>query len=221
MKLASTQPLPRGRAASAPQTSRRAFGSLLTNRQKQVLAMEAAKAFAKLEKYGSLDLPAEIERSAKSVRQSVWRHQQTLLITQRVESFTLLKQSEYRPMLEHFQTLSGDLGPAFDTALREIKDAACHRAPGCEWVRDLHHWATRAGLGEPYIRTISMAKFKTSRMEELSERQLKQLHDTIVNRARDKLDLGEKSERNKSQRKSRKAAAQAQAAEPAEMDQPF
>lgn len=198
MKLAS--PLPRGRTASAPQSSRRAFGSLLTNRQKQVLAMEAAKAFAKLEKYGSLDLPAEVERSAKSVRQSVWRHQQTLLITQRVESFTQLKQSEYRPILEHFLTLSGELGKAFDTALREINDAACHRAPGCEWLRDLHHWANRAGLGEAYITTVSRSKFKTSRMEELSERQLEQLHDTIVNRARAKLGLGETAERNKKQR---------------------
>lgn len=194
MKLTDSPPAPKPRAA---------FGSLISHRQKQILAMEAADAFQRLDSLHGIIVPPEVERSARSVRMDYWRHQQTLEVTGRVESFTEVQQSEYRPLLEHFQKLSGKLGGAFNTALREIKNAAMHSAPGCEYVRDLWHWAGLAGLGADYVATVRRAKFQRRDMEQLTTAELKQLHDTIVNRARAKLEKGDPANRNKLQRRSR------------------
>jgi hypothetical protein len=174
----------------------------LSYKQLKILGAEATKAFNLYESLDLLDLPAEVASyKAKKPRMDFWRHREVAKATQRVCSFKDMLQSEYRKVKTHFETLSGNLGKAYDTALRDEKDAACHRAPGCEWVRDMHHWMSKAGYSEGYKVTIMRSRFKTSDLADLSEEQLKQLHDTIVNRCRQKLGLGDSWNRNKKQRR--------------------
>ncbi len=198
-RVASARP-----AASAPRPGR---GSPLSNKQKQVLSIEAAAAFARLDKVGGIQLPAEVERSATSQRQTFWRHQQTAEVTG-FESFTLLKQSHYLPLLTHFQALSGKSGKAFDNALKNEQGSPMHREPGCAWVRDMMHWADKAGFQLNYILTIQRSKFGRTETRDLTEAQLKQLCDTVINRARAKLGLGDPMDRNKKQRQQRQMASQ-------------
>jgi hypothetical protein len=172
----------------------------LSTKQKRVLGMEATAAFNRLDKLDLIDLPAEVATCSKAARLEFWRHREVAAVTQRVCSFSDMSQGEYRPVLTHFQTLAGNMGKAYGTALREEVGAACHSAPGCEWVRDMHHWMAKAGYSEGYKVAIMRARFKTSDIADLNETQLKQLHDTIVNRCRQKLGLGEAWNRNKKQR---------------------
>jgi hypothetical protein len=190
---------PRAASAATPRAGR---GSPLSNKQKQILSIEAAAAFARLDKVGGIHLPAEVERSATSQRQTFWRHQQTAEVTG-FDSFTKLTQSHYLPLLAHFQKLSGKSGPAFDNALKNEQGSTMDREPGCAWVRDMMHLASKAGLSTNYILTIQRSKFGRAETRDLTEAQLKQLCDTVINRARQKLGLGSPENRNKKQREQR------------------
>lgn len=187
---------------------------MLSKKQLQILGIEATRAFDTQAKNDLLDLPAEVASCGVSARRDFWRSRVCAEVTGMC-SFKELTQEQYRPLLAHFQVLSGNSGAAFDSAHRSAQGAACHEAPGCEYVRDMHQWLAKAGYKPGYAAAISKARFKTARMEDLSERQLKQLHDTVVNRCRAKLGLGEAANRNKKQRESRQ-----QSPPPAEPRQP-
>lgn len=172
---------------------------MLSKLQLKILGIEATRAFDVQAKHDALDLPAEVASCGISARRDFWRQRETAQVTG-VCSFKEVTQRHYKPLLSHFQMLAGNAGAAFDSAHRAAQGAACHRAPGCDWVRDMHHWLSRAGFTTGYATAICKGKFKTSSIEQLSERQLKQLHDTVVNRCRAKLSLGETANRNKGQR---------------------
>lgn len=174
--------------------------SALSKKQLKILSMEATTAFTRWEDLDLLDLPAEVAScKSKKARMDFWRHREVSKATQRVCSFKDLVQEEYLKVLVHFQTLAGNSDKAYNAALRGEVDAACHRAPGCEYVRDMNQWCADAGFSKGYITVLMRSKFKTSDITNLSERCLKQLHDTVVNRARAKLKKGDIANRNKKQ----------------------
>lgn len=174
--------------------------STLSLKQKKILGIEAGKAFANLERHGLIELPADLRGCSKTARMDFWRQQQVAEVTQRVSSFCDAVQEEYRPLLAHFEQQAGKVAKAFDTQMKDVCDAACHREPGCAWVREMREWMAKAGYSAGYAAAIMRAKFKTTELSRLSERQLKQLHDTVVNRCRAKLGKGHAENRNKKQR---------------------
>jgi hypothetical protein len=144
-----------------------------------------------------------MRRASKSAQNEFWRHQQIALATQRVCSFKDMAQKEYKPVLHHFESLAG---PAFkQRAVQHTCDVveapACQRAPGCEYARDMYHWMSKAGFSDGYISPIMKGKFRgITDLRLLNVGQLKQLHDTVVNRCRAKLGLGDADSRNKKER---------------------
>lgn len=173
----------------------------LTIKQKRILGIEATKAYDVEAKAGRLQLPGEVATCSLTARREFWRHRVVAGITQRVASFNDMWQDDYLPVLCEFQRLSGNIGKAYKTSVRQEAGAACHCAPGCEYVRDMHQWLAKAGYRDGYATAIMFAKFKTRDITRLTESQLKQLHDTVVNRCRAKLKLGDTENRNKKQRK--------------------
>ncbi len=187
--------------------------SSLSKLQLRILAIEAGKAYEVAASNDLLDLPAEVASCGVTARRDFWRQRETAVITG-LCSFKDLNQDHYRPLLAHFQTLSGNSGKAFDTAHRDAQDAACHRDPGCEYVRQMHHWMSKAGYSTGYMIAIMKAKFRgCSELTRLSENQLKQLHDTVLNRCRKKLHLSEPGAQNKKQTRSRQQAAMSPASD--------
>lgn len=172
---------------------------MLSKLQLQQLGIAATAAFARQEALDLLDLPPDLVGSAKAQRMKFWRQRECAALTG-ICSFRDLDNRHYLEVKGHFETLAGKMERAFSTALRSEQNAPCHRPPGCQWVRDMNDWAARAGFRQQYIAAVMKGKFRTVDLHALSERQLKQLHDTIVNRARAKLGLGSATSRNKAQR---------------------
>lgn len=160
--------------------------SALSLKQLKILGMEATLAFDLAEKHDALELPAEVMNCSKSARRDFWRQREAATITGFC-SFKELNQSHYRPLLTHFQKLSGNTSGAFATALRDARDAAATTPAGAGLVRDLWHWASKAGLGRAYVTKVCQNKFGASNLDDLTMPELKQIHATIANRARKKL----------------------------------
>jgi hypothetical protein len=171
--------------------------------QLKQLGMAASAAVAHQRSLGAVVMPADMVKASKSAQNEFWRHQQIALATQRVCSFKDMVQDEYRTVMQHFEALAG---PGFKqravaSTVRVVENAACHRAPGCEYVRDMYFWMAKAGYQEGYAVAIMKGKFRgVTDLRLLNERQLKMLHDTVVNRCRAKLGLGEAENRNKKER---------------------
>jgi hypothetical protein len=178
---------------------------LLSKQQIQQLGIAATRAFAVQDKLGLVEMPGDMKGASKSARSTFWRHQQVSEVTQRVCSFKDAIDDEYLKLKQHFEALGGVAVKAQATAttVRLIGQAACHREPGCEYVRNMHDWMRKAGFGEGYMVWLMKRKFAgETKLENLTERELKQLHDTLVNRCRAKLGLGSTGARNKKQRRS-------------------
>lgn len=178
---------------------------LLSKAQIQQLGIAATRAFGVQDKHGLVELPADLDGASKSARAEFWRHQQVSEVTQRVCSFKDAVDDEYLTLKQHFEALGGVAVKAQATAttVRLIGGAACHREPGCEYVRDMHDWLRKAGFSVGYLFAIMKSKCRgETKLENLTEWQLKQVHDTVVNRCRAKLGLGRTGARNKKQRRS-------------------
>jgi len=175
----------------------------MSPKQLKQLGIAASDAVAHQRALGVFEMPADMRCASKSAQNDFWRHQQVALATQRVCSFKDMVQDEYVKVIQHFEALAG---PAYKTraiksTVRLVEDAACQRAPGCEYVRDMYFWLAKAGYKEGYAIAIMKAKFRgITDLRLLREHQLKQLHDTVVNRCRAKLGLGDPDSRNKKER---------------------
>jgi hypothetical protein len=178
---------------------------LLSKLQIQQLGIAATRAFEVQEKLGLVEMPGDMKGASKSARSEFWRHTQTAEVTQRVCSFKEVIDDEYLKVKQHFEALGGKSVQAKATAttVRLVGQAPCHREPGCEYVRAMCDWMRKAGFGEGYMIWLMKRKFAgETKLENLTEGQLKQLHDTLVNRCRAKLGLGRTGARNKKQRRS-------------------
>lgn len=153
-------------------------------------------------------MPPDLRGASASAQNEFWRHQQVAVVTQRVCSFKEMRDlraqggpDEYTLMMQHFEALAGPFwkGRAVKRTVKVIDGADCDRAPGCEYVRDMRHWMSKAGIHESYCLPI-MKRWRADDIRALRTWQLKQLHDTVVNRCRAKLGLGEAANRNKKQR---------------------
>jgi|GEM_PF-4678159 len=186
--------------------------------QLQQLGIAATEAFAVMERHDLLELPREVMTESRTRRLDFWRRQQCAAVTGKCSFKELTARrgrDEYRMVLLHFQTLSGNKA-AMRTAEREVAQAACHASPGCEYVRQMHAALAEAVLQTGYLYAIVNNRFKASRLEDLSEAQLRELLYTVRNRCRAKLGVGDAARRNKRQRgdrqeRQRQAQAQAQA----------
>ncbi len=175
----------------------------MSPKQLRQLGIAASAAVAHQRSLGVIVMPPDMQSASKSAQNEFWRHQQIALATQRVCSFRDMVQKEYKPVLQHFEALAGE---AFQQRAENhtcdvIEAPACQRAPGCEYVRDMYHWMAKAECKESYIIPIMKGKFRgITDLRLLNERQLKQLHDTVVNNARNKLGLGDADNRRKLER---------------------
>lgn len=152
---------------------------------------------------GLVALPPDLERASKKDQADFWAHQEIAKATQRVCSSRDMIDDEYNDVMLHF---TGLCGPEYREEApkrlgKVIEGAACDCAPGCEYLRDMHQWLAKAGYKVGYAVAICKGKFRgETDFRRLSESQLKQLHDTVVNRCRAKLGLGDADNRNKKQR---------------------
>lgn len=172
-------------------------------RQLGIAATAAAKHQRALGVLSAATLPPDMRTASVSAQNEFWRHQQIAEATQRVCSFRDMCQDEYRPVMQHFEALAGPdyKARATESTVRTVENAACHRDPGCAWARDMYHWMAKAGFKAGYAIAIMKAKFRgITDIRLLNERELKQLHDTVVNRCRKKLGLGDPDARNKKAR---------------------
>lgn len=177
---------------------------LLSKSQIQQLGIAATRAFELQDKHGLVEMPGDMKGASKSARAEFWRHTQVAEVTQRVCSFKEAIDDEYLKLKQHFEALGGVAVKAKATAttVRLVGQAPCHTSPGCEWLRDMHDWMRKAGYKPGYMFAIMKGKFRgETKVENLSERELKALHDTVVNRCRAKLGLGSTEARNKRQRR--------------------
>ena len=155
--------------------------------QLKQLGIAASAAATHQRALGALDVPADMRSASKSAQNEFWRHQHIALATQRVCSFKDMVQDEYRPVMQHFEALAGPdyKARATSSTVRCVENAACHRAPGCEFVRDMYFWLAKAGYKDGYAVAIMKGKFRgITDLRLLREHELKQLHDTVVNRCR-------------------------------------
>lgn len=173
----------------------------LSTSQKTQLGIVSTAAYKHQLALGRVTVPGDMAKESKTAQMKFWIHQEIAASTKRVCTASDMVDDEYLSVKSHFQLLTGEAGKAFDTAHRDTQGAACHREPGCEYVRQMHHWLSKAGYAQGYMIAIMKAKFKgISEITRLNEWQLKQLHDTVVNRCRAKLGLGDDMNRNKKQR---------------------
>lgn len=175
-------------------------------RQLGIAATAAARHQRALGRLSAATLPPDMRSASASAQNEFWRHQQVAEATQRVCSFRDMVQEEYNVVMQHFEALAGPdyQSRATHRTVRTIENAACHRLPGCEYVRQMNDWLAQAGYKPGYAIVIMQGKFRgTTDIRLLSERQLKELHDTVVNRCRAKLGLGDPDSRNKKQRAQR------------------
>lgn len=180
----------------------------LSTSQKTQLGIVSTAAYKHQLALGRVTVPGDMAKESKTAQMKFWIHQEIAASTKRVCTASDMVDDEYLSVKSHFQLLTGEAGKAYDTAHRDTQGAACHREPGCEYVRQIHHWLSKAGYAQGYMIAIMKAKFKgISEITRLNEWQLKQLHDTVVNRCRKKLNLGDDMNRNKKQRASRQNEA--------------
>ncbi len=177
----------------------------MSSAQLKQLGIAASAAVAHQRSLGAFEagMAADMRTASKSAQNEFWRHQQVALATQRVCSFKDMTQAEYRPVMQHFEDLAGPgyKTRAVNSTVRVVENAACHRSPGCEYVRDMREWMTKAEYKEGYMIVIMKGKFRgITDLRLLNNRQLKQLHDTVVNNARNKLGLGDPDNRRKQER---------------------
>lgn len=152
---------------------------------------------------GAVTFPSDLVNASKKDKADFWAHQEIAKATQRVCSTREMVDDEYAMVKLHFVALCGpEYRDEVPKALgKVIEGAACDREPGCEYLRDMMQWLAKAGYQIGYAIAISKAKFRgETNFRRLSEWQLKQLHDTVVNRCRAKLGLGDADNRNKRQR---------------------
>lgn len=179
-------------------------------RQLGIVASAAAKHQRAQGVLTAAALPADMRTASKTEQDKFWRHQQVALCTQRVCSFHDMINDEWRPMMQHFEALAGPdyQERAVASTVRTVENAACHRVPGCEYVRDMYHWLAKAQYKEGYAIAIMKGKFRgITDIRLLREHELKMLHDTVVNRCRAKLGLGDPDSRNKKERRGHGPAA--------------
>lgn len=179
----------------------------LSKAQRVQIGIAASAAFARLDDLDLIECPPDLRGASKSARAEFWRHQQVSEVTQRVCRISDCIDDEYLAVKQHFESLAGGkvAAQAAATTARLIGQAACHRPPGCDWLRDMYDWMVKAGFKPGYMFAIMKGKFRgETKVENLTELQLKALHDTVVNRCRAKLGLGELANRNKKQRRGRK-----------------
>ena len=172
-------------------------------KQLRQLGIVASAAVAHQRSLGAVEVPPDMRSASKSAQNEFWRHQQIALATQRVCSFKDMVQDEYKIVLQHFEALAGPglKQRAITHTCDVVESPACQRDPGCEFVRDMYFWMAKAEYKDGYAIAIMKAKFRgITDLRLLSERQLKQLHDTVVNRCRAKLGLGDRDSRNKKER---------------------
>lgn len=158
---------------------------LLSKSQLQQLGIAATAAFKRMDELDLLELPADVKTCSKSARMEFWRQRECASITPFC-SFRDLPNDLYKKVKEHFEKIAGKAPSA---------------SGGSHWLREMWQWANRAGLGAGYIFKVCQARRFPTQLDQLDERQAKQLHDTILNRARAKLGLGETENRNKKQRR--------------------
>ncbi|WP_395737434.1 hypothetical protein [Prosthecobacter sp.] len=169
-------------------------------RQLGIAASAAARHQRSIGVLSAETLPPDMRTASKSAQDEFWRHQQVAAATQRVCSFKDMVQDEYRPVMQHFEALAGPdyKERAINSTVRTVENAACHRAPGCEYVRQMNEWLALAGYKPGYAIAIMKGKFRgITDMRLLREHELKQLHDTVLNRCRAKLGKGDPDNRNK------------------------
>jgi len=173
-----------------------------TRDQLRQLGIAATAAVKHQRMIGAFVVPADMRTASKSAQNDFWRHQQVALATQRVCSFKDMVQDEYNLVMQHFEALAGPFwkGRATARTVKLIEDADCDKAPGCEYLRDMRHWMAKAGFKDGYLFVILKQRFRAADIRELRIWQLKQLHDTVVNRCRAKLGLGDADNRNKKAR---------------------
>lgn len=182
----------------------------LSKEQLQILGILATEAYDAQELAGSLHLPAEVASDKITARRKFWKATVVARVTQRVQSTKDMVQDEYLPLKAEFLRLGAKSKEAFDTALRDVRGSACERDPGCAWLREMYDFMQQAGVKDGYAIAIMKARKWGSDIRALKEWQLKQLHDTVVNRCRAKLGLGlglgEAANRNKLQREAAKTS---------------
>jgi hypothetical protein len=158
----------------------------LSKSQLQQLGIAATAAFKRLDQLDLLELPADVATCSKSARMEFWRQRECASITPFC-SFRDLTNDLYLKVKTHFEKIAG------------IESKASNESS--HWLREMWQWAKQAGLGPGYIATVCKNRRFPTQLDQLDARQAKQLHDTIVNRARAKLGLGEVKNRNKKQRR--------------------
>lgn len=178
--------------------------------QLKQLGIAASAAVKHQRMVGMFEVPPDMRTASKTAQNEFWRHQQVAIATQRVCSFKDMADlrpqggaDEYQLVMQHFESLAGPFWKekATTRTTKLIDGADCDRAPGCEYVRDMNHWLAKAGYQQGYAFAIAKAKFRgVTDLRLLRTFQLKQLHDTVVNRCRAKLGLGDPDSRNKKAR---------------------
>jgi hypothetical protein len=133
---------------------------LIDKGQKRNLILAAREAFERLVEAGELGDAAEFDS---------WRHHQQKL-TIEVESLTRARNSDYHALLAHFHALAGRT-----EAARRVESAA-RVAPRNFALAKLRHEfdAARDVIDEPerYIEAIAKCRFKTPRLDDLTEKQV-------------------------------------------------
>jgi hypothetical protein len=151
---------------TAPATLDRGLGAKLSKGEKTHLAIEARKAYAKMEGNGATDESFD-----------EFRHRIALQACGRRISEAL--RADYSALAAAFAAIRGDTGRAFHIAQRgetEGRRIAAHK---------LKQALSAAGLADGYAATICLQQFKTG-IESASTKQLWSLFYTITNRGRSK-----------------------------------
>lgn len=167
----------------------------LSSSQLQQLGIAATAAFARLDGLDLLDLPPDLRGATKSDRITFWRQRECAAVTGICSFRELDSKQHYVRVHDHFAKIAG--------LPLKGRDTPADRAA---LLREMWDMAREAGLSEGYVFTICHAKFKHGHVEQLHDHQVKQLHDTVCNRARAKLGTGHADERNKKQREQRREA---------------
>lgn len=175
---------------------------LLSHSQLQQLGIAATAAFKVQAAHDLLDLPLDVQRCTKSAQIEFWRQRECASITG-ICSFRELDQRHYLAVRDYFQKLAG-ITPQPSSFSHHPSDATANH-----WLTEMWKWAAKAGLHPSYVAIIARNKFGHVNYEQLTLEQSKQLHDTLLNRARAKLGKGHTENRNKKQRA------------PTHIDQPF
>jgi len=187
----------------------------MSKEQLKQLGIAASAAVKHQRMVGAFEVPPDMRGASKTAQNEFWRHQQVAIATQRVCSFKDMADlrpqggaDEYQLVMQHFAALAGPFWKEQATTRtgKLIDGADCDRAPGCEYVRDMCHWMAKAAFRFPHYCLPIMGRWRDAEKNKITDIrllrtwQLKQLHDTVVNRCRSKLGLGDPGNRNKKAR---------------------